>query len=644
MLTFFNKYNILITEIETKKIICIIRNFYFKTIWGSNIRSMDMKKGFCLFLFTCIMFSILTTAPVYGATSGTCGENISWSYNRSVLTISGTGEMPDFGKTISDNAPWFSCAVDAVSIIIENGVTSIGANAFYYAQSITSISFPDSVTKIGNSAFEECMELTNVDFGNVNEIGNRAFAGCNIAKLDFTNVTTIGDNAFSNCFNLTKVTLGDSVTTIGNEAFSACIKLSSVSIGKNVSFIGNEAFYSTGLRTLTVSDDNTHYTAIDNVLFDINKTRLIKYPEYKNAEGYVIWDTVTEITDYAFSGNGYLMGITIPASVTKIGDYAFSGCKSLANVYYSGSESSWNAIETGSNNTLLTNANIYFTETPSNITWAFDNGVLTVNGTGEISDYLYENPAPWSSFSESITKIVIEEGITGIGTCAFATLSNAVEIFLPSTVKAIGNAAFSDCPSLSEIKYNGTRADFQSITIGTNNEYFNNCTVKYTSVFVFYDANGGEDAPESIEASPNSQITISDEIPVRADYTFAGWSTSATETENILKPSDILVTGTEDITLYAVWKLPVTIETNIVNNIFLVSAKNVPEGSMIIFACYKNKEFSQVIPYTYTLQESIIPFAPTEDYDDVKIMVWKDLTTMTPLCAPVTPLHSDTES
>jgi len=123
---------------------------------------------------------------------GTCGENVTWSLSDDgVLTISGTGPM--------DDNPWYDDRASISSVIIENGVTTIGDAAFYYCENLTNLKIPDSVTDIGWSAFSDCHSLTSVEIGDsVTFIGDEAFYFCRSLSgvIFFGDAPEIEDNAF----------------------------------------------------------------------------------------------------------------------------------------------------------------------------------------------------------------------------------------------------------------------------------------------------------------------------------------------------------------------------------------------------------------------------------------------------------------
>ena len=146
-----------------------------------------MKKIFTLILLSMIAFN-------------TIHAEITWNLSDDgTLTISGT----DMSLYASGRAPWYYQRDKIKKVIIENGVTSIGDNAFYACSYITSITIPNSVTSIGSSAFSYCYDLPSVTIPNF--------------------VTTIGALAFRQCYGLTSVNIANSVTSIGDSAFYKCI-------------------------------------------------------------------------------------------------------------------------------------------------------------------------------------------------------------------------------------------------------------------------------------------------------------------------------------------------------------------------------------------------------------------------------------
>ena len=141
--------------------------------------------------------------------SGYCGaegneESVSWTLDSNgLLTISGTGKMGNYSI-----APWIPNKDAIKKVVIGEGVTSIGNNAFRDCTSLISITIPDSVTSIGDEAFRACTSLTSITIPD--------------------SVTSIGDYAFRGCTSLTSITIPDSVTSIGNDVFYGCTSLNKV--------------------------------------------------------------------------------------------------------------------------------------------------------------------------------------------------------------------------------------------------------------------------------------------------------------------------------------------------------------------------------------------------------------------------------
>ena len=253
-------------------------------------------------------------------------------------------------------------------------VTSIGGYAFEYCTSLTSITIPNSVTSIGDWAFDECASLTSITIpDSVTSIGDSAFEYCkSLTSITIPNsVTSIGDTAFYNCISLTSITIPNSVTSIGHAAFGYCTSLTSITIPNSVTSIGYDAFYDT--PWLKAQQEKNPLVIVNGILIDGTAA----------SGNVVIPNSVTSIGDYAFSDCTSLTSITIPNSVTYIGKWAFEDCTSLTSitipnsvtsigyeafydtpwltdVYYTGSETEWNNIDIGENNTYLTNATIHY--------------------------------------------------------------------------------------------------------------------------------------------------------------------------------------------------------------------------------------------------------------------------------------------
>ena len=348
------------------------------------------------------------------ANSGTCGDNVTWRLSDDgVLTISGTGDMADFEW---DGTPWCSVSSQVKSVVIKDGVTSIGDCAFGGCISLTSVSIPDGVISIGFAAFESCSLLTGVTIpnsvtgigdyafgycsslisvtipGSVTSIGEAAFAGgstsVNVSRENKNycsvdgglydkqkttifhpgkiqngafrvpdGVNRIGDSAFFDCTSLTSVIIPKSVTSIGSLAFLGCIRLTNVTIPDGVTSIGDAAFAGSS-TSINVSRENKNYCSVDGGLYNKQKTTILHPGKIQNGT-FRVPDGVTSIGDYAFDGYRSLTNVTIPDSVTNICYGAFLDCIKLTDVYYDGTASDWAKITIEEGNEDLTNATLH---------------------------------------------------------------------------------------------------------------------------------------------------------------------------------------------------------------------------------------------------------------------------------------------
>ena len=248
------------------------------------------RKPFRVLLAGLFCTALAAALPIMASADagGDCGNGVKWEYieDASTLRIYGTGVMDDYD---SKSNPYFTYLDDVKTVVIDDGVTKIGNQAFYDHESnrsIQSVTMADSVTSIGTDAFKNCKSLQSIAFSD--------------------ELVTIGNGAFENDGNLTEVDLPDSVQSIGDNAFSYCGRIESVHFPAELKTIGNCAFSS----------------CVALLAADLSGTKL------------------TTIGDHAFEYCGEMKTLILPATLTGIAsgqdDYdgdAFWGCDSLAEIY-----------------------------------------------------------------------------------------------------------------------------------------------------------------------------------------------------------------------------------------------------------------------------------------------------------------------
>ncbi len=391
----------------------------------------------------------LKTAVAEDETSGQCGDNLYWSFADGKLTITGSGDMWDYGQGSSDRAPWYTYYGQITTVELPSGLTRIGDNAFYNCVSLRKITIPEGVTAIGAYAFMYCPLKENLVLPE--------------------SLTSIGEHAFD-AADIWYVTVPAAVSSIGDGAFSDCINL----------------------REIKTDADNPYFTAVDGVLFNKDKTELITYPAGLQQSSYSVpdgvrtirpyacgcapfttltfADTVAEIGEWAFFGCNSLKKVTFGNGVTTIGINAFRSCASLETVFISRSVAS---IHTGAFPACgrLT----AFTVDAYNPNFASDDGVILSKDRTRIvlfptgKDGHYEVP----------------DGVSCIGERAFywnCTMSKLTSIYLPLSVTRVEYEAFGMGTPLNDVYYEGSQTDRQTLlTIEDHNTRLLNAAWHYDS-------------------------------------------------------------------------------------------------------------------------------------------------------------------
>ncbi len=250
------------------------------------------------------------------------------------------------------------------NVIVPDGVRAIGYEAFARCESLTGISLPKSVTDIGERAFFGCKNLTYVDLPNGLEfLRNSAFNECNsLVSINIPgSVKEIGSCAFRNCKSIVSVVFPDGLDVIGLMAFCGCTSLEEIFIPKSVSCVGAYAFQQCGkLSRIRIDENNEHYTVIDGILYNKDKTKLVRYASATNRSEVVVPPNVTIIGDGAFAGCE-IKRVTLPEGLVSIGADAFSYCDMLEyiNIPSSVSEITFCAFDNCPKLTLTITNNSY---------------------------------------------------------------------------------------------------------------------------------------------------------------------------------------------------------------------------------------------------------------------------------------------
>ncbi len=424
-----------------------------------------------------------------------------------------TYEIKNGEATITDVDISISGDVTIPSTLGGYPVTTIGYEAFKYRESLTSITIPDSVTTIENGIFLDCPNLTSIT---VDE-NNKNYSNDEYGVLFNKEKTELLKYPEGN--KRTEYTIPDTVTTIGYNAFQYCENLANITIPSSVTTIDYYAFWDCrGLTNITVDSNNIDFSSDDfGVLFNKEKTELLKYPKNNKRTSYTIPDSVesiggsafwgcdnlTEVTvpesvitigGWAFYSCSYLTSIAIPENVTTIGDAAFSSCRNLNSITIPDSVTAigYNAFIGCDSLTSVT--------IPESVVTIGDSAFLSCNNLTNIT--VDKNNKNYSSdehgvlFNKEKTELIaypsgnertvynIPDSVTTIGDSAFFDCVILTGITIPDAVTTVGLGAFSYCESLTDVYYKGTKEQWKKIKIEGYNEHLTGAVKHYSSDYL----------------------------------------------------------------------------------------------------------------------------------------------------------------
>ncbi len=632
-----------------------------------------LSVSFLIFTFSAYAETIIASGTVSG---------MNWSLNdNGVLTVSGTGEM----QSEDGYAPWAGYSDKITSAVISNGitninymsgctnlqtitipetVTSISYCAFKDCTGLTDISLPSGVTKISFSAFENCSSLKNITIPqNMTSIEKNTFKGCtSIAEIVIPDtVTSIGDYAFYGCTGIKNLTLGTKLEQVDKYSFENCtgienlywnavnlcrhrdavpyskspfvnigtstdgtnvifgdtvknipayafaisstrgqnldkFKIKSITVGLNVAYVGKDAFI--------------NINSLEKVLWNAKHCNVETYNFNSSGNGgkgidFIFGDTAEYVPSYILYGfelstSPNVKTITIGKNVTAVGSCAFGNLQRTITVY-------WNArnaeIGTGlfATYSSLLSLTIVFGPDVENIP------VETPDNLGMLGNI-------------SVRKIVIESNITAIKANTFKNAKLLWHIYIPNSVKTIENGAF-DCDELRNVYYCGTENEWNNVEIGKNNGSLKTAEIKFVPDRKICFSTDGNIFKQYNTAQEN-EVKIPFDVPKKFRYSFVGWAADEATTTVSYMPGDIIPSGTDDITLYAIWEKSAYTSTKKTTengkDIFTVTAHGIPLNAKVIFITFKNGAIADVQYKTNT--NEAMTFYTENDYSYAAVM------------------------
>ncbi len=420
------------------------------------------------------------------ASSGRCGEDVTWTLEDGHLVIEGTGYTFEEDDWVYP-APW---GADIRSFEIRGQVYSVPQWSFKNCEHLTSAVIPSSVKIIGESAFHNCTSLKSVEIqGDLDSIGISAFEGCTyLEKIKMpSSVRYVDYCAFDGCNSIKYINIPNNVRNISatedyDAAFEGMTFLDSMGKWVQGRYLMGKTFVGENSILKETPDNARCY--VDGLEYQMSlfygeaaligcsdETSKAVVPSTVEYCGLMM--DVVKVGNGAFTGPVSLTSIKLPGSITKIGSNAFKDCLSLEYIRF---PSSLKSVGEGAF------SGIAFADSKGNAldhaagdlrgrTFIGSDGILAVapktGTTFSVDGLSYEmlsiyNPkVALVGHSENVAALVVPDiveyggypmKVTKVGKEAFYGCSELRSLDLGS-VREVGVKAFAYCVKLSDARF-----------------------------------------------------------------------------------------------------------------------------------------------------------------------------------------------
>ena len=411
--------------------------------------------------FLCLLLALVLALGLAATVSAAPDASVTWTLTDGLLTISGAGPMADYAE---GQAPWLDDEV--YSLIIEDGITSIGSNAFRGMELLIDVVISRTVTTIDATAFNDCPALDDVIFrGDGHIIPSGTFSNCpNLSVFRFagdmpalevgsllTGYTGVMDNIITVQYDKSNATWENR----SGDQFAPGEPIEYYAYQNHLGGSGTCGDDLTWQILLTDVSYMSHYLVISGTgpMYDYTEGEApwLDYiaDNHLTVRGLYILPGVTYIGENAFAGMG-VSSTGIPGSVREIGASAYRKNTNLNNPYLGAnirSVGDYAYAETGTNYLVFGNPHAEF-------------------GTG-----IFQG-------CKSLTKANLPEGMTAVPAAMFSGCNTLRETTIPTTVSSIGTNAFSGCTRLKTVNYFGTTTQWAAIDVAEGNDALLNATLE----------------------------------------------------------------------------------------------------------------------------------------------------------------------
>lgn len=366
-------------------------------------------------------------------------DTLTWDFDTKTgtLSIHGEGPMRDY----SAEAPqWETHNNDIRAVTLDDGITSVGAYAFFNYAHLTEVYLPDSVAVIGDSAFDYDWELRTITIP--------------------TSLRYVGSRAFYNTliWEPKDLVFPEGCEYIGDQAFHSALKSGGrVVLPSTLCYLGKQAFTNAYfLSDFIVAENNPFFLSENHAIYTKDKKELRMVAPDGNYSGeFSVPDGVEKISAECFNVIHGIQTVTIPSSVAEIEEGAFFSTFDLKEILVAGDNPNYQSkdgILLSRDGTLLL---------------AWPDGIKTENfvipdGVERIGAHLFYGRL------EGSYSVVLPEGVKEIGTMSLPAVISSLT--LPKSLEKIDANVFYGGISLGTISYDGTKADWEAITVEGGND------------------------------------------------------------------------------------------------------------------------------------------------------------------------------
>lgn len=364
-------------------------------------------------------------------------DTLSWEFDAAsgTLSIHGEGPMRDYSETAPE---WEQHKDQILAVSLDDGITSVGAYAFYNYLNLTEARLPDSVEVIDVSAFDYDWTLRTITIpASLKYVGERAFYN-----------TLLWEPA--------DLIFPEGCEYIGDSAFHSALKSGgTVSLPSTLKYLGKESFTNAFLSDFVVSPENGAYCSENHAIYTKDrKEMLMLAPDAMDVTEFRVPDGVEKISSECFNVIRGIETIYIPASVTEIPEGAIFSTFELKGIIVDEANPNYKS----ENGLLLSKDGKLLLAWPDGIE---ETELVIPDGVERIGAYLFYGRTD-GSYS-----VVLPQSVKEIGTMSLPAAMTSLT--LPAGLEKIDSYVFYDGLTVDEIIYNGTAADWENVSIGENN-------------------------------------------------------------------------------------------------------------------------------------------------------------------------------